>query len=1322
MLAGENKMRLLKKIALLTILGLVVLLVGATGVVLADGTETLGPPSIPIASGTGIAANGVGLEDTQPGIITLTVPSGVTVTQVLLYWSGGGLSINEAEDDTVQVNGINVTGIQIGGPTYFFQRGGVRYYFTTYRADITNLGVVSPGTTNNISVGGVDFGADENNGAGILAIYDDGATPAIIDLRDGTDVAFINFPGTRGSTVAQTFTFAPAPITRTVKIPMFFGSIARNGDVADRPSSISLTIGSEVYLFSDRLNSKDGPEWDTLILPEVDDDLQKVRIPPGVTTMTLQAFSRDDFNTDRLPASFTWMGGAVVITPEEQQQEFAAIGNRIWRDEGNGSPNDPNFNNGLLDAGETGLAGVALQLLNGDGSPYDADSGTAGVQPYIVNSDANGYYVFTNLPEGAYRVQVLGSNFTGVLNGFVSSNDRATTANPDNDVDNDDNGPGTASAAVTSGVVTIQFGTEPVGEPHLGGIDNDPNTNFTVDFGFWQAEPDIDLKKFTNGEDADTPTGPEVGYGDVVTWTYDITNTGKVTLTGVTLVDNIEGGISCPQSQLLPGETMTCVLTGVATTLGQYANTAVVTGTPTIFPTRVVTDDDPSHYLTRPFSLGNRIWRDDGSGGGVANDGLENGGEPGIGGVVVNLLTSNGTPVLGPNNQPLTTTTAADGCYLFDNLRRGDYIVEIAAGNFAAGASLTGFTSSTGNSSGGLAPSPNTDIDLDDNGNDTPVNGAIRSGVVTLSLNLEPLGEATCGAGSGSALDRNSNLTVDFGFVPLVPVTIGDFVWLDNNSNGLQDNGEPGVAGVTVRAFTAGGQPAVDINGAPVTAQVTDANGLYEFTNLPPGSYYVVFDLTTLPGGLVVTTPNVGNDDTIDSDASPSTGQTAATPFLAGGSSDLTLDMGLIELAAVRVGDYVWVDGNFNGQQDPGEPGVEGVTVTLFDAANDQQVAVDQTDASGLYLFNNLPPGQYYVVFDLTTIPEFYQVTTPNAAGVDDALDSDADPVTGRTPNSRVLNNGEEDLTLDMGIFVSLGLGNLVWLDGAEGDEEEPTFNNGFVDPGEPGVPGITVRLYAIDPITTLLATTTTDINGNYIFTRLVPGEYVVEIQLPDTMTNTFSSTGGEPGDPNPPFEPAPDPDNDVDDDDNGTATANPRIIRALPVTLSVGDEPDPNDPNYNPTVDFGLCENCSDGGQVLLAAIGDLVWFDENCDGIQEAVPVPVPNVTVRLYTANNELKETTTTDAQGRYLFDNLEPGQYFVEFVKPVDPQFNRFAPVKQGTDLAIDSDADLTTGRAETTQLVEGETDLTWDAGLCPALNIDPGEEPGQNRLFLPLVSE
>ena len=87
--------------------------------------------------------------------------------------------------------------------------------------------------------------------------------------------------------------------------------------------------------------------------------------------------------------------------------------------------------------------------------------------------------------------------------------------------------------------------------------------------------------------------------------------------------------------------------------------------------------------------------------------------------------------------------------------------------------------------------------------------------------------------------------------------TLGDYVWNDLNINGVQDAGELPVQGVTVTLHTVdfgpdgieGTADDVDTSSGSTT---TDANGLYQFTNLVPGNYYVIF---TLPTGYVFSEP-----------------------------------------------------------------------------------------------------------------------------------------------------------------------------------------------------------------------------------------------------------------------------------------------------------------------------------------------------------------------------------------------------------------------------------------------------------------------------------
>lgn len=287
------------------------LLLGTTSLALcaiawADGTETLGTPSIAIAPGTGIVAAGVGLEDSQTGSITIDVPLNATVEQVILYWSGDNLSTSDlTATDTITVAGNPVTGDFIGGNTQYY----INQVTVTYRADITSLGLVAPGS-NTFLVGGVDF-TQQQNGAGALVIYDDGSPTSEIDVRDGNDFAFFRFAPPLDTTVLQTFNFTAANVDRFGVVDLFVGSVSDDtGSYGFRPSSFEVTTGGVTSVFSDQLNSVDGRYWDTVNLP--------VTIPAGADSLTVQVFSRDDgvFAPGNLPASLTWLAaGFAVITP-----------------------------------------------------------------------------------------------------------------------------------------------------------------------------------------------------------------------------------------------------------------------------------------------------------------------------------------------------------------------------------------------------------------------------------------------------------------------------------------------------------------------------------------------------------------------------------------------------------------------------------------------------------------------------------------------------------------------------------------------------------------------------------------------------------------------------------------------------------------------------------------------------------------------------------------------------------------------------------------------------------------------------------------------
>ncbi|MDJ0767988.1 MAG: SdrD B-like domain-containing protein [Ilumatobacter sp.] len=410
----------------------------------------------------------------------------------------------------------------------------------------------------------------------------------------------------------------------------------------------------------------------------------------------------------------------------------------------------------------------------------------------------------------------------------------------------------------------------------------------------------------------------------------------------------------------------------------------------------------------------------------------------------------------------------------------------------------------------------------------------------------------------------------------------------------------------------------------------------------------------------------------------------------ASGIGDIEL---LCAPAPIEIGDYVWLDLDGDGIQDPDEQPLEGVTVTLYDDAG-TLVATATTDANGRYTFGVSDPADatasaaddavllefasdYVIRFDQSTatnVPGPYTAAdlvvtqVDGSSGIGDGDDDrrDSDIVTGDVlglggalPEIEVTTGlaGDNDHTFDAGFELPYSIGSTVWRDDG-GATVAADVDNGVFDASESPIPGVEVLLYAADasgqPVGPILDTQTTDGNGDYLFDGLAAGQYVVvipptEFAPGEPLENLATST----------------PTTGADDNDSGQNTPLSAPIQPGGIVsdlVVLGDGPEPTGEDDPLATAAGLLDDRGDGtvdfGFTPLFSLGNLVWEDNGLgaafdNGVYDpgAGELPIPGVPVRLYAADasgapvGTALDTTTTDANGHYLFTQLQPGDYVV-----------------------------------------------------------------------------
>jgi hypothetical protein len=293
--------------------------------------------------------------------------------------------------------------------------------------------------------------------------------------------------------------------------------------------------------------------------------------------------------------------------------------------------------------------------------------------------------------------------------------------------------------------------------------------------------------------------------------------------------------------------------------------------------------DDAATNLTLDFgfvpqvTIGNLIFSD------ANNDGIFDPNiEVGLDGVTVELWSN-----LPNATSPVATTSTYDGGLYSFNVAPGSYSVRVPATNFAEGGVLNGSVPSLPSA----ASLPTTTAGDDDTAQDGYTTGSVltdgaRTPLFTLLPGSAPTFEDTeTGylSETDDYADADVDLTVDLGFSPK-PLSVGNLVFRDINSNGIYDGDDSGVSGVKLRLYRVGDDPN-DANTIPVMETTSALDGTYLLSAYATGQYFIHVPASEFAiGGLLAgaaSSPGFGNDDGSDDDAGED-GLDATNPALTG--------------------------------------------------------------------------------------------------------------------------------------------------------------------------------------------------------------------------------------------------------------------------------------------------------------------------------------------------------------------------------------------------------------------------------------------------------
>ena len=422
--------------------------------------------------------------------------------------------------------------------------------------------------------------------------------------------------------------------------------------------------------------------------------------------------------------------------------------------------------------------------------------------------------------------------------------------------------------------------------------------------------------------------------------------------------------------------------------------------------------------------------------------------------------------------------------------------------------------------------------------------------------------------------------------------TINGYVVNDLNRNNIKDASDAMMSLTKVSLFKS--------NGTFVTETMTNTDGYFEMNDVVVGDYYLLFEPFE---GYVYSQAHFSGDDNVDFQVTGNKGLGTTDVFqLTGQTTTYTFNAGYIDARGTIQG-MVWYDKNNNGIKESNESFVANHTVKLYDEAGtlkDEKT----TNQLGNYQFDQLLFDNYYVVFSDLASDQFW---SPANQTSDETLDCDV-------TQSIVSNSTDyiEIIEFSQVAGVNAGISGYASISGTVFEDAN---DNGILDTDDFGLENFDVQL--LTSAGTVFKTTKSLADGTYSFNQLTPGNYKIQISIPSGYQFVAANQGA---------------DDSVDSEIvNVAGQTGSTDLLTVAYQMNLSD------------IHIGLLPS--------LGTISGKVVYDVNSNNQLDSPDAGIDNHIVNLYATDGTLKATKMTNAEGKYIFNNVEAGSYYIK-VEEID----------------------------------------------------------------------